>query len=94
MSDAPTFDTRTSVDIALAFPIEVDGRNIDKVTMRRPKVRDTLAARKVSKDQTEIGIFLLASLCDLSPEHVHEMDEVDANRLQEQYDSFRGQAAE
>lgn len=96
MSDAqtPAFDARETVEITLAFPITVDGRKIDKVTMRRPKLRDTRAARKVTKDQFEAGVWMLATLCDLPPEVLDEMDDIDAARLQAQYDSFRGQPAE
>lgn len=85
------YDTRTEVTIKLDFPITVDGREIAEVTMRRPKVRDTLAARKLGGDEVTRGIVLLANLCNLAPEHIHEMDDVDAEKLQAQYESFRGE---
>lgn len=84
------FDKSPTKSITLEFPIEVDGQTIKTLVMRRPKVKDSLAAAKHSEDTAERGIFILARLCDVSPEHIAELDEYDSDRLQEQYSRFRG----
>lgn len=82
-------DLRAEVTIDLQFPIEVDGQKITKLTMRRPKLRDTVKHNH-RKDNMDRGIAILADLCDLAPEHLHELDELDFDAVQSQYESFRG----
>lgn len=84
-----TYDTRASADIPLAYPIEMDGQKLDKLTMRRAKLGDTVWMRKQAGDDFEKGLKMMARLCNVSPEHIHELDEVDAQAVQEQYESFR-----
>ena len=85
-----TFDKRASVAIPLEFPIELDGETISSITIRRPKVADTMWARKQRGDNVEQNVAMLARLCNVTPEHIAELDEYDAEKVQEQYNSFRG----
>lgn len=92
------FDKRLEVEIDLEFPINIDGEEFKKVTIRRPKVADTLWARRQKGDQVEQNMALLARLCKTddvpwTPEHIAELDEYDATKLQNQYESFRGGAS-
>ena len=87
------FDKSPSVTIKLEFPIDVDGDIKTELTMRRPKVRDTLDANKAHpSDASAVGMFVLARLCNVSPEHIAELDEYDAGVIQAQYERFRGGA--
>lgn len=86
-------DKRASVEVPLEFPIAIDGQTISKLTMRRPKVKDSLAAGKHSDDQGERGMFMLARLCDVPPEYVEELDQYDADALEKQFEAFRGGGA-
>ncbi len=83
-------DKRTSVTIALDFPIEIAGVAVKSVTMRRPKVRDELAFQKAKGTEGEKALYLLASLCELSPDELMELDAADLKLLEEQYVAFRG----
>ena len=75
--------------IELAHPVEADGRTIKVLTMRRPKVRDDRDARRAGgSDDAEREIVLLANLCDVAPETVHDLDLADYRRLQDAYVGF------
>lgn len=83
-------DLRPKVTIPLNFPISVDGITYSELTMRRPKTKDSLAAAKHSNSDAERGVFLFARLCDVSPEAIEELDEIDAEALGAQLNAFRG----
>lgn len=83
----------TKVTVTLDFPFEVDGTSYLTLDMRRPKVADNVAAQKQKGGDFEKGIFMLARLCDVPPEVIHELDELDAAKLQDELNSFRGDAS-
>lgn len=83
-------DMRLSADIVLDFPIEVDGTKYPKLTMRRPKTKDSLKAAKFKGHDADKGILLLSDLCNVSPNVIEELDEIDAKKLSDQLDAFRG----
>lgn len=83
-------DKRTSVDIDLEFPVEVDGQVISKVTMRRPKVRDSFKAERTKGGDMEKGLALLSDLTEQPQEVLLEMDEIDLEKLQSQLMAFKG----
>ncbi|MGI9278205.1 MAG: phage tail assembly protein [Endozoicomonas sp.] len=65
-------------EINLHFPIQLDGKKINKLTMRRPTVRDRLLAAKdegASPDEVEVKMF--AILMDIPEENLHDMDLLD-----------------
>ncbi|NYT62360.1 phage tail assembly protein [Alcaligenaceae bacterium] len=74
--------------IELKFPVEIDGTSVSVLTLRRPKVRDNLAAEKMSSNNAEREIALLAMLADVSPNDLHELDMGDYAALQKALTSF------
>lgn len=90
MSTEDTVLPPATVNVPLHYPITVDGQTIDSLTIRRPRVSDTLSARKAHTDEYLRGIFMLARLCDVAPEHIEKLDEGDdAVRLNAVYEGFR-----
>ena len=74
--------------IDLKTPVEIGGRRIERIDMRRPRVRDLLAAEKAAKGDAEREIRLFASLCEVEPAVIEELDLADYGRLQEAYRGF------
>ncbi|MHC2398975.1 hypothetical protein ACVMGC_003519 [Bradyrhizobium barranii subsp. barranii] len=83
-------DMRLSAEITLDFPFEVDGKTYKTLTMRRPKTKDSLKAAKFKGHDADKGILLLSDLCNVSPDVIEELDEIDAKKLSDQLDAFRG----
>lgn len=75
--------------ITLAFPVTIDGMTYDKLSMRRCKVRDRRAAMKQSGTDADREIWLFATLCEVPPEVIDELDEADYAKLQDTFSSFR-----
>ncbi|NYG46347.1 MULTISPECIES: phage tail assembly protein [Bradyrhizobium] len=90
MTDEVKKDMRLSAEITLDFPFDVDGKNYTSLTMRRPKTKDSLKAAKFKGHDADKGILLLADLCNVSPDVIAELDEIDAMKLGAQLDAFRG----
>lgn len=88
------YDKRPEVTIDLDFPFDHDGIHYTKLTMRRPKTKDALNAQKAKGNEADKGILLLARLCDVTPEVIAELDEVDAEKLGEQHRAFTGRERE
>ena len=74
--------------IKLKHPIKVDGVEIQELTMRRPKVRDQIAAEKGGGSDAEKELRMFANLCEITPQSLEEMDMVDYKALQEAYVDF------
>lgn len=77
-------------EITLEYPIEFEGAKLSKITVRRPKVSDVVAARKSKKDEAEQEIAMLSKLCDLAPEAIENLDLADYKKLQETLTGFFG----
>jgi hypothetical protein len=75
-----------SVDITLKYPL----KSAAVLTMRRVKVRDSLAARKMKGDEADQEIFLFANLCEVSPKQIEALDMADYKQLQDTYSGFLG----
>lgn len=76
-------------NIELKYPIESDGQTINKLSMRRSKVKDRLAVAKMktaSDEEKEIRLF--ANLCEISPKIIEDLDESDYAKLQNSYMDF------
>lgn len=86
----PAKDMRATAPIKLDFPFDFDGERVSELTMRRPKVRDSLKASKVTGGDAERGLALISDLIERPVELLHEMDETDLEKLQEQYAAFTG----
>ncbi|GJD31509.1 hypothetical protein PMNALOAF_2768 [Methylobacterium adhaesivum] len=84
------YDKRLEVEVPLEFPFETGGVEYAKLTMRRPKTRDSMDAAKVKGTDGDRGVFMLARLCNVSPDVIEELDEIDSNTLSEQLSAFTG----
>ena len=87
-NETPERDMRAEVKIELDFPVEIDGRTITEITMRRPKGKDNLLASKAKGNDLEKGIALFAQLTGEPPEVLLELDEVDLEKLGAQHTAF------
>lgn len=74
--------------ISLNFPVSVGNEVVSELTMRRPKVRDQIAANHQTKDAAEQEITLFANLCEVTPDTIREMDMKDYRELQRVYSGF------
>ena len=75
--------------VDLQFPLDGPaGAKIDRLFLRRPKVRDMLAGDKAGGSDAEKEIRTFANLCEVSPETIEAMDMADYKRLQEAYANF------
>ncbi|WP_234713352.1 phage tail assembly protein [Rhodopseudomonas palustris] len=84
-------DMRPQAEITLDFPVTVDATEYKTLTMRRPKTKDSVKAAKMRNvTEVERGILLLADLCGVAPNVIGELDEIDAIKLNEQLEAFRG----
>ena len=86
-------DMRAEVEITLDFPVELDGDKTTSLKMRRPKVSDTIWGRKQSGDDYERTVRMAARLCDVQPEVIELLDELDMAKIDHQYGRFRGDVA-
>ena len=74
--------------ITLNYPINVNNNKVYILKMRRPLVRDMLAAEKMAGSDAQKEIQMLANLCEVEPDLVQAMDMADYMRLQEMYQDF------
>ena len=77
--------------VKLVRPFKVEERMITEVTIRRPKVRDLRAMEKMREPgSTELdqSIAMTATLCDLPPEAMDEMDAADFASISEVLGGF------
>jgi len=74
--------------IKLKYPIEVAGEKITSLNLRRPKVRDMLAADKAADSEAEKEVAMFANLCEVSRDAILELDGADYGNLQKAYSDF------
>jgi hypothetical protein len=74
-------------EINLKYPFTAGGKKIEKLTLRRPVVKDLRTMGRYGDSEEEKEIGLMASLSGLIPEDMDAMDVADYKALQ---DSFRG----
>ncbi len=74
--------------VKLTYPVTVEGVATDHITLRRPKVRDMLAAEKGSASSAAQEVTLFANLAEVAPAVIEALDLVDYLRLQKVYASF------
>lgn len=75
--------------IELDFPIEISGVEVKHLVMRRPKVRDIMAAQKAGGSEAEMGVALVANLCEITPDDVLELDSFDWDKCEAQVAAFK-----
>ncbi len=78
--------------IKLDYPIAAEGRTIDEITLRRPKVRDMLAADGLAGSEAEKEIRMFANLAEMTPATIEALDLADYQALQEAYKGFLSSA--
>jgi len=77
--------------VKLVRPFKVEDRTITEVTIRRPKVRDLRALERIREPgATELdqSIVMTATLCDLPPDAMDEMDAADFASISEVLSGF------
>ncbi len=74
--------------ITLKRPVTVDGDVLAQLALRRPKVRDMLAADKATGSDAEKEVRVFANLCEVAPSVIEELDMADYAQLQESYQDF------
>ncbi len=75
--------------VNLDYPVTVNGEAYSYLMLRRSKVKDRLLVAKLSDltdEEKEIRFF--ANLCNVAPDVIQELDEVDYKQLSEGYMSF------
>ena len=83
-------DKRATAKVELDFPIQVSGVEVKHLVMRRPKVRDEVAYTKSKGDDSDKVLQLLASLCEVAPDDLLDLDASDFAKLEAQYQDFKG----
>jgi hypothetical protein len=74
--------------IELAVPMKISGVEVKHVILRRPKVRDRVAAQKAASHEADQTLHLVASLTEIPIEDLMEMDGSDFNRIENQVAAF------
>lgn len=75
-------------EISLSQPIEHDGKKITSLKIRRPIVSDMLAAQKVSANEPERELNLIAVLTGVPRAAVEKLDMRDYMALQRKLAEF------
>jgi hypothetical protein len=83
-------DKRPTAKVTLDFPITISGVEVKHLTMRRPKVRDEMAFAKSKADDADKAINLMASLCEIEPDALLDLDSADFAKLEAQLLDFKG----
>lgn len=77
-----------AAELKLSQPIEHDGTKITSIRLRRPIVADMLAAQKVSSNEPERELNLIAVLTGLPRAAIEQLDMRDYMALQRQLAQF------
>ena len=78
--------------IKLTHPVEADGGTVSALQLRRPRVRDMLAADKAAGSEAEKEVRMFANLCEVAPGVIEALDLADYTTLQETYKGFLSSA--
>ena len=74
--------------VKLKYTIAIDGVQVDKLTLRRPKVRDMLGVETSHSNDAQKEIHLFAHLCEVNPDCLMDLDMADYSKLQKAYQGF------
>ena len=66
--------------VTLEYPITVNCASISRISLRRPKVSDELAAKKAGDSEMQ-EITLIANLAELAPSDILQLDSADFRKL-------------
>lgn len=75
----------SATKIDLKYPLD---NGTQALTMRRPKVRDMLAADKAKGSDADKEIAMFANLCEVAPADIEALDMADYKALQQAYSGF------
>lgn len=78
-------------DVVLKYPFTSGGKKVEKLTLRRPTVKDLRTVGRFGESDEDKEIGLIATLAGLIPEDMDQMDAADYKALQ---DCFRAMLAE
>lgn len=71
-------DTET---ITLDYPIKANGSETSLLVLKRPTVGDLLASKQGGRKDIDAEVFLLATLCSVSPDDIKRLDVSDYHKL-------------
>lgn len=74
--------------VELDFPIDVDGKQVAQLKMRRPVVKDMRMSAAKAKTEEEKELALVADLAGIPPTSLDAMDWADYQKLQEAFADF------
>jgi hypothetical protein len=74
--------------IKLLNPVKIDGVEVHELSLRRPKVRDLIAAGKKNVSESEREVNLVANLAEVSPEIIQDLDLSDYMKIQDWLKDF------
>ncbi|EKO3414774.1 phage tail assembly protein [Vibrio fluvialis] len=75
--------------LKLEYPIEIEGKKIEELNIRRPLVRDQLIADKQNKDSADKEMHLMSLLAGVDREIVELLDLYDYGEVQNVIMGFR-----
>ncbi|ELI1838710.1 phage tail assembly protein [Vibrio fluvialis] len=75
--------------LKLEYPIEIEGKKIEELNIRRPLVRDQLIADKQNKDSADKEMHLMSLLAGVDREIVELLDLYDYGEVQKVIMGFR-----
>lgn len=76
------------VEIRLDHPVETHGATVDRVSMRRPRVADQLAAEKTPGGDGAREVALFANLCQVAPDTIRTFALSDYLEMQRVFRDF------
>ena len=74
--------------ITLKYPVNINNNPVHVLKLRRPLVRDMLAAEKMAGSEAEKEIQMLANLCEVELDIIQALDMADYLRVQERCQDF------
>lgn len=74
--------------IKLSHAITIENNTYEKLSLRRPKVRDRLAVERLKKTDAEKEITMIANLAEVTVEVIEELDLADYGKIQEVLQNF------
>lgn len=82
---------RTEIVLKAPFT-SASGALIERVAVRRAKVKDLKAAARITKDAVEQALVIAARVADLTIEDLEEMDLADFGRIQDTFQEWTNPA--
>ena len=76
------------VEIRLDHPVEAHGATVDRVSLRRPRVADQLAAEKTPGGDGAREVALFANLCQVAPDTIRAFALSDYLEMQRVFRDF------